>query len=172
MPIRFPLSLIALLAVSASSWSCQSRSSLGEREAPATRAGAPAAAPEPSPFFALHEVAEVPTDGFQAIESGDGTLFISDQPLITNRHVSTARAVETPDGPALVELVWTPDGRRRFATATREHLGQPLALLIDERVATVLVFDEPIDESSVRMQKGESGTLAEAEAFASRFRAP
>lgn len=123
----------------------------------------------PPGFFELFVVSPQPGPGLREIRTNDGVIFVESTPLISDADVARARAVANPNGPAMVELTWTPQGRRRFAEATRSHLGQTLALLIDQHLETLLAFDAPIDEASVQIGKGGATTMEAAAAFAARF---
>lgn len=122
-------------------------------------------------FFELVRVSEAPATGFHAIETNNTQLLVSDEPIISNLDVASARAVDDGSGSAKIELVWTAEGRRKFAAATRDLQGQTLALIIDGHLETMLAFDHPMDEPSVQIGKGDAATMATAAEFAARFNA-
>ena len=78
-----------------------------------------------------------------------------------------ARARQTMDcygdRPA-VDVTFNEEGARRFGEATREHVGQPVAVVLDDVVLTTPRIDEPILGGTVRI--GGNFTLESARQLA------
>ncbi len=80
---------------------------------------------------------------------GDGrVLYLHRQVLVTNSDVADATAVEIGDGFA-VRVTFTPAGAERLRLATGAHLGKPLAVLLDGRLALAPTLRTPLSETAV-----------------------
>jgi preprotein translocase subunit SecD len=62
-------------------------------------------------------------------------LYLQPTAIVTHRDVAEARAVRGRFDPSFnVEVTFSPEGSRRLAKATQQHVGRPLAILVNGRV--------------------------------------
>ena len=84
-----------------------------------------------------------------ATQSG-ATVYLHRDAIVTNGDIDRARMVQTSDVPefsVLVEL--TAEGAAQMRRATAQHIGKPLAILIDGEIVTAPTLRGPIDTSAV-----------------------
>ena len=86
-----------------------------------------------------------PADGLteMVVQGWDDTVYVAEQVLLANEDIASAGVVAGPDGPR-VEIVFTEAGAQRLAAATREHLSECLAILIDGHVVCAPVVRSEI----------------------------
>ncbi len=65
-------------------------------------------------------------------------------PLLTGADLADARAVFDQFGRPMVSLTFTPEGAKKFEEATRAHVGERLAIVLDGRVYTAPVIRQAI----------------------------
>jgi preprotein translocase subunit SecD len=75
---------------------------------------------------------------------GEGeTVYLRDQAIMTNSHVTAANAFPIVEG-AMLEVWLNEDGRERLVAATTENPGQRFAVLIDSVVVSAARIVEPL----------------------------
>jgi hypothetical protein len=77
-------------------------------------------------------------------------IYLEGDAIVTNADI--ARADVVPGGSAAefsIEVTFTPEGADKIRRATEDHIGEPLAILIDGRVAIAPVIRGTIDTSAL-----------------------
>jgi len=150
-PKRHPRPLVVLLVLLASA-------------GPLLAAVLPDDAVQPVPFEArLASFVEV--EGWETVSGPEPeqVLWVSPEPTLTNAHV--AEAWYEPRGEEhAIGLLLTDEGALRLARATRTHLGNPMALMIDGRVTAAPRIMAPIEGGRASIHG--SFTAEEAKAIA------
>jgi preprotein translocase subunit SecD len=92
----------------------------------------------------------------------DRKVYLHDSSIITNADVVAARVVAPPDAPTLsVAISLTPDAAARMESATRDHQGRPLAILVNGTVVSA-----PVLRGVIRQDAMISGNFTRPEAEA------
>ena len=119
--------------------------------------------------FELRLAEPKPSPGLTAVKRGDSpdTIYVSATPVVTNEDIVGARVVDV-DGRFAIGLEFTSKAAERLRAATASHVGKPIAIMINGRVASAPVLTAPISDSA--MISG-SFTRKEAEELVSRFSA-
>lgn len=122
--------------------------------------------PEPS----AHSLAIYPA----RLEAGEGLhamtdahsgaeLWLEEQPILTQGDIELAEVFTDPLGAPIVVLTLTPSAQALLASVTASRLGQPLAIVIDQRLRLAPVIREPIGDGRVALAGFDS--LEEANAL-------
>jgi preprotein translocase subunit SecD len=79
-------------------------------------------------------------------EGGEGSrIAVLKEAIITDDMIaSAAQGMDQWSGRPVVTLHFTEEGRRRFAQATRDNVGRPFAIILDDAVITAPNVHEPI----------------------------
>jgi len=90
----------------------------------------------------------------------DRSIYLHDEAVVRNNDIAAARVVQG-NGPSQywVSVDFTPQGAAKMRSATTNHIGRPIAILLDGHVAAAPVLRTPIAESAVI-----SGDFTRAEA--------
>jgi hypothetical protein len=83
--------------------------------------------------FRLTRSAPVDASVMAMVHSTGDTVYLSPEAEIDNQHIARAEAVEHPSG-LYVKLWLTEAGRRPFAEVKAEHIGEHMAVLINQIV--------------------------------------
>jgi beta-lactamase regulating signal transducer with metallopeptidase domain/biopolymer transport protein ExbD len=88
---------------------------------------------------------ETPADGLteSTILGSDHRIWLYEEVPLSEEHVKDARVVEQ-NGQVAIELLFTNEGRRRFAVLTRNKISKRLAILVDGKVLSAPVIREEI----------------------------
>ena len=76
-------------------------------------------------------------------------LVVNRVPVITGKELKTARASRDSNGRPAVSFFLTPDGATRFARATEQHLGERLAIVLDNVVRSAPVIQARIESEGI-----------------------
>jgi preprotein translocase subunit SecD len=82
----------------------------------------------------------IPADEYDVLgyrdQSADHLTFIvvGKTPVITGKDLKTARATQDSNGAPAINFFLTSDGARQFGDATGKHIGEELAIIVDEKV--------------------------------------
>lgn len=119
----------------------------GDRDEPATSAGR-----EAGVSFAIHLVAAGPGLGVVMASSsqGGGPVPIASERHVSNVDVEEARVARTGSG-CRVDIRLTETGSRKLARLTRDHVGERLALVIDDEVAMTPTIRSEIAQGTVAL---------------------
>jgi preprotein translocase subunit SecD len=77
-------------------------------------------------------------------------IYLDEQAIVTNADIASAVVVPGDSSSEFsVEVTFTPEAADKMRRATEDHIGEPLAILIDGRVALAPVIRSAIDTSAV-----------------------
>jgi hypothetical protein len=77
-------------------------------------------------------------------------LDLDDDAIVTNADIASTEVVPGESSSEFsVEVTFTPEGAGKMRRATDDHIGEPLAILIDGRVALAPVIRSAIDTSAL-----------------------
>jgi SecD/SecF fusion protein len=94
---------------------------------------------------------------FVFMESRDPSLpemYINPSPILTNLDVAEARIGFGFDNMPVINFRFDKPGAKRFATFTRDNVGRPVAIVIDDRILSAPVIREPILSGSGQISGG------------------
>lgn len=85
--------------------------------------------------------------GLQKASTSSGeTIWIAYTAIVTQNDVVGARMIEQ-DGRPNIGLEFTSRAAERVATATQDHVGKPIAIVINRRIISAPVLEQPISDS-------------------------
>jgi len=76
-------------------------------------------------------------------------LIVSKVPVITGKDLKTARRSTDSNGAPAVGFFLTSDGSKLFARATEQHVGEKLAIVLDNVVSSAPVINERIESEGI-----------------------
>jgi len=82
-------------------------------------------------------------------EGGESWYLISRAAAVTGRDLRTASSDHDENGQPDVKFILTGDGGRKFYSFTSAHVGDNLAVILDNKVQEVAVIKEPIRDTGV-----------------------
>ncbi len=82
-------------------------------------------------------------------ESGENWYLISRASAVTGRDLRTAEPSTDENGQPAVRFILTSDGGRKFYTFTSGHVGDNLAVVLDNKVQEVAVIKEAIRDTGI-----------------------
>jgi preprotein translocase subunit SecD len=107
-----------------------------------------------------YEVLDYPED-----PSGVGKIAVARRVMVSGDNVTTARqGFDQQTNEPLVELSFNTTGSRRFGRTTQENVGKPFAIILDDKVISAPVINEPILGGQARISG--SFTVESANALA------
>jgi len=101
-------------------------------------------------------VSEKSTGGQPHLE----TLYVQKQVLLDQAAVQSAKMASDPRGAPRIEIIFTDEGRKRFADVTRENLHKRLAIIVDGRIRCAPVIQMEISGGTAEI----SGAFTDQEA--------
>jgi preprotein translocase subunit SecD len=120
--------------------------------------------------FEVRLAEETPTAGLRVttIPGSGRQLYLHDEVVVTNSDIAEARVVPG-SGPSTfsVEIEFNPVGAAKILRATQNHIGRPLAILLDGELTVAPTVRGPVSTSA--MMNGNF-TRAEAERIAAGIR--
>ncbi len=76
-------------------------------------------------------------------------LYLSKETGVTGKDIKKATVVfDTQTGAPQVSLVFTDEGKKKFATATTEYVGQPMGIFLDQFMLSAPVVQVPITDGN------------------------
>ncbi|MGA9526942.1 MAG: protein translocase subunit SecD [Terriglobales bacterium] len=82
-------------------------------------------------------------------ESGENWYLISRASAVSGRDLRTAEATRDENGGPAVRFILTGDGGRKFYSFTSSHVGDNLAVVLDNKVQEVAVIKEAIRDTGI-----------------------
>jgi len=84
------------------------------------------------------------------VSGSERLVYVHDEVIVTNSDIAAARVIQSV-GPAQygVSVEFTASGAEKMRTATANHIGKPVAILIDGQVVVAPVVRTPIGASAV-----------------------
>jgi preprotein translocase subunit SecD len=102
--------------------------------------------------FEVRLAEEAPSPGLQQarIAGSDRVVYLHREIIVNNDDIAKSRVVQG-DGPARfgVSVELTPEAARKALQATANHIGKPVAVLIDGAVVTAPIVRSPIGASGL-----------------------
>lgn len=103
-----------------------------------------------------------PTSGWREMKGPGGTgLWVSPTSQLTSADIARAEVHTLPNGDPAVAVVFTAEGAKKMAAFSAAQMSQPIAILIDGRLAAAPVVRSTIDAQA--MLSGGPGGLTEGE---------
>lgn len=95
-----------------------------------------------------------PAAGLRAVKAtgANRTVYVHEETVVSNADIERATVVPVPgSSPSRfnIGVQFTPTGAEKMRRATANHIGQPMAVLIDGEVVMAPVLRDPIGESAV-----------------------
>jgi preprotein translocase subunit SecD len=75
---------------------------------------------------------------------GGGGIAVKRRAMVTGDQLVNAQQAYDQDGVPVVTITFNTAGGRRFATTTRDNVGKPFAIILDDRVISAPNINEPI----------------------------
>ena len=118
--------------------------------------------------FELRLAQEIPGEGLSEaiVEHTDKKIYLFKEALITGKDLIEARVVED-EALFRVDVVFTPEAAQRMARASQEHIGKPIAIMVDGKVLSAPIVRSMFSD---RAAIAGSFTREEAESLANRIR--
>jgi preprotein translocase subunit SecD len=102
--------------------------------------------------FEVHAAEDAPGNGLRAavIRGTNRTIYLHPETIAANSDIARAAVVQgrTPST-FNVSVTFTAEGAAKMLTATRDHIGRPLAILLDGDVVMAPVVRSPISASAM-----------------------
>jgi hypothetical protein len=110
--------------------------------------------------FDVRLAEEQPAPGLSEVKVGNQTIYLHQESILTNADIADAQVVpgDAPDRFS-VHLAFNADGAAKMKRASQDHIGRPIAILIDGAVVMAPVVRAPMSTSAVI-----TGQFTEAEA--------
>jgi hypothetical protein len=84
------------------------------------------------------------------VSGSNRSVYLHDEVIVDNGDIATARVVQSGDPPRYtVEVTFKASGAEKMRTATGNHIGKPMAILIDGQVVMAPVIRSPIGASAL-----------------------
>lgn len=97
-----------------------------------------------------------------------GRIAVRSRPIVTGRMIADAQPCFDPAGQPCVNVRFDDVGTRRFARATRENVGRPFAIVLDDEVISAPAVNEPILGGQAQISGGFTEESANQLAIALR----
>lgn len=108
----------------------------------------------------------------EPVGEGVRAIVVSPEPVITGADVVSATTViDEYDRRPRVDVELTPAGGERFHQYTRDHVGQMIAIVVDDQLNSAPVIQQPIPGGHIQITMGYDGGPAEAQELAARLSA-
>jgi hypothetical protein len=99
--------------------------------------------------FEVRLAEEQPAPGLSAKTIGDRTIYLHQESVLTNADIADAHVVHGDGANAFsVHLVFNAEGAAKMKQASEEHIGRPIAILIDGAVVMAPVVRAPMSTSA------------------------
>lgn len=115
----------------------------GDSTAPSRRVGEPSERRRVT--VEIHAAFAAAAEGREPHSLAGRTLFVDPVAALSRRDIAEVRTYEG-EGGHLVELIFTFEGRERFAILTREQTGEYVAFLIDGKLRSAPKVAGPVDD--------------------------
>ena len=104
-----------------------------------------------------------PTSGWQQMKAPGGSsgVWVSPTSQLTSADIARAELHTLPNGDPAVAVVFTAEGARKMAALSNAQMSQPIAVLIDGRLAWAPIVRSTIETQAVL--SGGPGGLTDAE---------
>lgn len=89
-----------------------------------------------------------------ANDGAAGRIAVRSRPIVTGSMIVDARPGFDPAGNPVVTIRFDEAGSRRFERATRENVGRPFAIVLDDQVISAPAINEPITGGQAQIGGG------------------
>ena len=120
--------------------------------------------------FEIRLAEDAPGPGLREakVSGSDRAIYLHDRAIVTNSDIESARVVEgARPSQYYIEVKFDPRGAGKMERATRDHIGRPLAMLVDGKVSGAPTVRSAISGSALITG---NFTKTEAEKIASGIR--
>ena len=111
--------------------------------------------------FEVRLAEETPANGLrEVVISGDRRIYLHEETVVTNSDIAQAEVIQGGAASTFnVAITFNADGAAKMFRASQSHVGRPLAILLDGKVAIA-----PVVRSAVTTAATISGNFTRAEA--------
>jgi preprotein translocase subunit SecD len=101
--------------------------------------------------FEVRLAEENPAPGLrEAVVSGSARkIYLHQETIVANTDIAQARVIQSDASTLGVTVTFTADGAAKMLRASRDHIGRPVAILVDGEVVLAPVVRGPISTSAV-----------------------
>ena len=99
--------------------------------------------------FDVRLAEESPTPGLQQSKGAGGTIYLHGNAIVSNIDIASARVISGSPSGFAVDVTFTPSGAEKMLRATRDHIGKPVAILIDGQVVSSLRLKSAIGSTGL-----------------------
>jgi hypothetical protein len=100
--------------------------------------------------FEVRLAEERPAQGLRAVSTAGRTIFLHEEAVVTNSDIVGARMSSADTASTFnVTVTFSADGAAKMLQATEQHIGRPMAILIDGEIVMAPVVRAPITSSAV-----------------------
>jgi len=133
----------ALLAATLALSGCQTRPPA--TDASSAQSEAPAAAERTVQAVEIYVAQTQAAPGLIAVQMPDGMLYLQGPPVLSRADLTDAAALSDHQGRNFVGLRFTPAGAQKLDAASRQNIGNMLALVIGRELMVAPRITEPLD---------------------------
>jgi preprotein translocase subunit SecD len=84
------------------------------------------------------------------LSGSDRSVYLHDEVIVANSDIAAARVIQgNQPSQFWISVEFTASGAEKMRTATGDHIGRPVAILLDGRVEAAFTLRSPIGESAV-----------------------
>jgi len=101
--------------------------------------------------FEVRLAEDRPAPGLREVKvpDSDRSIYLHDEVVVTNSDIAAARVISSGQGHYSVGVEFSASGAEKMRAATANHIGKPVAILLDGQVAAAPVLRTPIAASAV-----------------------
>ena len=110
--------------------------------------------------FEIRLAEDAPAPGLQPPQTEAGrTIYLHRDPVVGNIDIATARVTSVGPAEFGVDVTFTPSGAEKILRAMRDHVGKPVAMLVDGQVVA-----SPSLKSAIQLLAFINGNFTRSEA--------
>lgn len=101
--------------------------------------------------FEIRLAEDRPAAGLHEAKVSDSgrSVYLHDEVVVTNGDIASARVVDDNAGGYSISVAFSSSGSGKLSTSTKNHLGKPMAILIDGQVIMAPTLRTPIGSSAM-----------------------
>ena len=109
--------------------------------------------------FEIRLAEDAPAPGLQPANGAGQTIYLHRDPVVGNIDIATARVTSVGPAEFGVDVTFTPSGAEKILRAMRDHVGKPVAMLVDGQVVA-----SPSLKSAIHSSAFINGNFTRSEA--------